>query len=63
LPEAVRGQALEPLLDAIWDFVDARRVTASALNDLENEVDGSAAVGERLAAAVRGPRRLPPSRR
>lgn len=63
LPQALRGEALEPLLDAIWDFVDARRVTASALSQLEAEVDGSAAAGERLAAAVLGPRRLPPSRR
>lgn len=63
LPEALRGQALEPLLDAIWDFVDARRVTAAALSQLEGEVEGSAAVGQRLAAAMLGPRRLPPSRR
>jgi hypothetical protein len=60
LPEALRHVDLEPLLDAVWDFVDARQTYAT----FNEESDGRAAkLGAELAKAVLGRRRLPPSRR
>ncbi len=58
---------MEPLLDAVWDYVDARRVLVALDTELTYLAKpsnvGFLDVGTPLAEAVLGPRRLKPSRR
>ena len=49
LPSALRGLDLEPLLDAVWDFVDARAVVTAARERLRLE--------QPLEARAEGPAR------
>jgi hypothetical protein len=60
LPSALHGIALEPLLDAIWDYVDARRVMHSSLEQLRGR---ALPIERRLVDAVLGAPRRMPSRR
>lgn len=64
LPAALAGVSLEPLLDVVFDFVDARRVLEATIPARKSE-DGldAAALGASVARAVLEPRRLRPSRR
>lgn len=68
LPPAIRHVDLEPLMDAVFDYVDAREVLASYVRQVEAmaeppKTDPFGAIGAGLAKAVAGPRKLPPSRR
>lgn len=60
LPAALHGVALEPLLDAVFEFVDARRLVEAAY-----AADGQPAgtAGAAAAAAISAPPRYRPSRR
>src|SRR5262249_9550724 len=59
LPEALQGIPLEPLLDAIFDYVDARRVYARAYASTPPAVTAE----EAIAAAIIAPPRRRPSER
>lgn len=63
LPEDLAGVDLEPLLDAVWDFVDARRVLGELVAQRDEQSVERGRIGKELARGVLGPRRLPPSRR
>lgn len=67
VPAALADIDLEPLLDAVFDFVDARRAARTTLLQLEaldrDEPLPKGAIGIALAQEVAGPRRLVPSRR
>lgn len=66
LPAALQNVALEPLLDAIWEFVDARRVlqeSARLSKAREGPTGPFGNAGAELARSLLAPRRLPPSRR
>lgn len=62
IPESLQEIDLEPLLDAVWDFVDARRVLRTYV---EQWLYGASktAQGQALAKSLRAPRMLMPSRR
>lgn len=62
LPLAVRGIDLEPLLDAVFDFVDARVVVADAIEQLRAGTP-SGGPGRAIGRAVLGAPRLAPSKR
>lgn len=66
LPGFLAGAALEPLLDALWNFVDARAVAERVLGALlSRRVRGVAAPvpGDELAQALLSEPRLAPSER
>jgi hypothetical protein len=66
LPEVLREVDLEPLLDVIWDYVDARRALGEALLELDprhGPAKPADLIGRELADDVMNGRRLKPSRR
>ncbi len=67
LPAPLWGVDMEPLLDAVWDYVDARRVIMTYKAEIDRVRDPKKGaprdIGEDVARALLAPRRLPPSRR
>jgi hypothetical protein len=67
LPEFLQGLDLEPLLDPIFDFVDARTAMESVVSRYEKLAKGPTldlqGVGAELAVRVLAPPRWQPSRR
>jgi hypothetical protein len=58
VPKPLAGINLEPLLDAVWDFVDARRVESEILEQtLTSDVLGARVADEMLASRRRMPSR------
>lgn len=62
LPTFLRGYPLEPLLDAVWDFVDAR-ATCEQIIRAVNPAGAPSSAGLDIAAALLTAPSLPPSRR
>lgn len=67
LPASQSGVDMEPLLDAVWDYVDARAALVALRDDLKHIAEPSKSdardVGKDVAEALLRTRRLPPSRR
>lgn len=66
VPAALAGIDLEPLLDAVWDFVDARRLTVAVALHKNRDQSGRirlSGAGAALGRELLEPRRKMPSRR
>lgn len=67
LPSFLHGHNLEPLLDPVWDFVNARRAIQQILNSASLGFAAKGVVpplaGHALAKDILGPARFAPSRR
>jgi hypothetical protein len=67
LPKSLQHIDLEPLLDAVWNYVDARRIVTGLVQEslqlLDHPLPPGGSLGTKAAKALLDPRRLPPSRR